>query len=161
MQRQRLKILLVLMSVLWLSAWSRNIAAGAEPSYTIAFASFEPLNMDLFTDDADGRNTQPLVPHADNDYNASFSHDGRRIVFTSHRNASASSRCDRRAQRLGFLPIARSWKRGPDRLLHTRAFASAGARRRSSKPSLPLRPSCRASDTEALVLGLHSCLECT
>jgi TolB protein len=89
MQRERLKILILLMSVLWLRAWSRNIAVGAEPSYTIAFASFGPLNTDLFTADADGRNPQPLVPHADTDYNAAFSHDGRWIVFTSHRNGSA------------------------------------------------------------------------
>ena len=74
------------------------MAAGAEPSYTLAFASFGPLNTDLFTADADGRSPQPLVPHADNDYNASFSHDGRWIVFTSHPNGSADGRSDRRAR---------------------------------------------------------------
>jgi Tol biopolymer transport system component len=66
--------------------------------YTIAFASLGPLNTDLFTADADGRNPQPLVPHADNDYNALFSHDGRWIVFTSHPNGSADGRSDRSAQ---------------------------------------------------------------
>jgi hypothetical protein len=99
MQRQRLKILLVLMSVLWLRARSRNIAAGAEPSYTFTFANFGPPNTDLFTADADGRNPRPLMPHADNDDHASFSHHGRWIVFTSHPNGSTDGRSDRRAQR--------------------------------------------------------------
>lgn len=90
MQRQRLRmIFLALMSVPWLGAWSLTSASGEEPSYTIAFASFGPVNTDLFVADADGRNPRPLVPCADNDYNASFSHDSRWIIFTSHRNGSA------------------------------------------------------------------------
>jgi Tol biopolymer transport system component len=47
------------------------------------------LNTDLFVADADGTNARPLVPHAENDYNASFSADGQWVVFTSHRNGSA------------------------------------------------------------------------
>lgn len=41
-------------------------------NYQIAFASFAPLNMDIFMDifvaDADGRNAKPLLPHPDQDY---------------------------------------------------------------------------------------------
>jgi dipeptidyl aminopeptidase/acylaminoacyl peptidase len=84
-----LVFLLVLVSGSSLGGWSENVSARAEPKYTIAFASFGPRNTDLFVADADGKNPKPLVPHADNDYNASFSPDGRWIVFSSHRNGSA------------------------------------------------------------------------
>ncbi|MEJ7640073.1 MAG: hypothetical protein WKF75_19435, partial [Singulisphaera sp.] len=53
-----------------------------------AFASFGPRNPELFVAAADGKNPKALVPHADNDSNASFSADGRWIVFTSHRGGS-------------------------------------------------------------------------
>jgi TolB protein len=68
---------------------SGNVAAQPEPSYTIAFASFGPRNTDLFVADADGQNPKPLVPHAKNDCNASFSADGSWVVFTSYRNGPA------------------------------------------------------------------------
>ncbi len=58
------------------------------PEYTVAFASFGPLNMDIFVADTDGGNAKPLLPHPNQDYNASFSRDGRWIVFTSTRNGS-------------------------------------------------------------------------
>ena len=57
--------------------------------YGIAFASFAPLNTDIFVAAADGSDPKPLLPHPDLDYNASFSADGRWIVFTSTRNGSA------------------------------------------------------------------------
>jgi Tol biopolymer transport system component len=81
--------IILLTSLLWSGAWNLNIAVEAEPNYTIGFASFGPINTDLFVADSDGRNARPLVPSGDNDYNASFSRDGRWIVFTSHRNGSA------------------------------------------------------------------------
>ncbi|MCI0389437.1 MAG: hypothetical protein MOB07_11840 [Acidobacteria bacterium] len=68
---------------------SRTSSRAAESNYTIAFASFAPLNMDLFVADADGSNPKPLLAHPDQDYNASFSFDGKWIVFTSERNGSA------------------------------------------------------------------------
>lgn len=58
-------------------------------AYAIAFASFAPLNSDVFVADADGTNPKPLLPHAALDYNASFSPDGRWIVLTSTRGGSA------------------------------------------------------------------------
>ena len=67
----------------------RSAAEDAKASYTIAFAHFGPRNTDLFIADADGKNAKPLVPHAENDYNASFSADGEWVVFTSHRKGSA------------------------------------------------------------------------
>jgi Tol biopolymer transport system component len=89
MWTQRSAFLLVLLSCLLLAGECRNAAAQAEKRYTIAFASLGPVNSDVFIADADGKNARPLAPHADNDYNASFSSDGRWVIFTSHRNGSA------------------------------------------------------------------------
>jgi hypothetical protein len=89
MRRMRLELPIVLVLGVWFGIWRANVCAGAEPSYTIAFASFGPRNTDLFVADADGKNAKPLVPHAENDCNASFSADGNWIVFTSYRNGPA------------------------------------------------------------------------
>ncbi len=61
----------------------------ASAQYGIAFASFAPLNTDIFIADADGSNARPFLADPELDYNASFSHDGNWIVFTSYRNSSA------------------------------------------------------------------------
>ena len=61
----------------------------SEPVYQLAFASFGPLNNDIFIADADGTHARPLLSNSANDYNASFSRDGEWIVFTSERNGSA------------------------------------------------------------------------
>jgi Tol biopolymer transport system component len=63
-------------------------AAATQPTYEIAFASLGPLNSELFIADADGNSVKPLLPHAGFDGNASFSYDGRWIVFTSERGGS-------------------------------------------------------------------------
>lgn len=57
--------------------------------YGIAYASFAPLNADVFIADADGGNPKPLSPDPGWDANASFSTDGQWIVFTSNRQGSA------------------------------------------------------------------------
>jgi Tol biopolymer transport system component len=59
------------------------------PSYTIAFKSFAPNNTDIFIADSGGEHARPLVPHPALDYDASWSLDGRWIIFTSHRSGSA------------------------------------------------------------------------
>jgi TolB protein len=58
-------------------------------SYTISFASFAPLNTDIFIADADGSNARPLLPHPDLDYDATFSADGAWIYFSSRRDGSS------------------------------------------------------------------------
>jgi TolB protein len=70
---------------------AQNDPAPSAPGYgyTIAFASFAPLNTDIFVADANGRDPKPLLPHSDLDYNASFSSDGQWVVFTSTRGGSA------------------------------------------------------------------------
>jgi len=68
------------------------VAAGCtapDAAAAIAYASFAPLNTDLFVANADGSGALPLSPHPANDYNGSFSADGCWIVFTSERNGSA------------------------------------------------------------------------
>jgi Tol biopolymer transport system component len=67
----------------------RTCGADPEPVYGLAFASFAPLNTDIFVADADGANPRPLLAHPSLDYNASFSRDGKWIVFTSERRGSA------------------------------------------------------------------------
>lgn len=61
----------------------------SRPDYTVAFASFAPLHTDIFVADANGENAKPLLAHPGLDYDASFSRDGRWIVFTSERQGSA------------------------------------------------------------------------
>jgi TolB protein len=63
--------------------------SSASASYTIAFKSFAPNNTDIFIADGDGSHARPLVPDPALDYDASFSADGRWIVFTSHRSGAA------------------------------------------------------------------------
>ena len=63
--------------------------APREGQYTVAYASFAPLDGEVFVADADGSNAKPLSPHPGWDANASFSTDGRWIVFTSNRQGSA------------------------------------------------------------------------
>ena len=66
---------------------TRLLAEG--PPYTIAYASFAPLNAEIFLANADGSEATPFLPSPAEDWNASFSRDGRWIVFTSTRNGSA------------------------------------------------------------------------
>lgn len=60
-----------------------------QADYQLAFASFAPLNTDIFIADADGSDAKPLLAHPGLDYNASFSNDGKWIMFTSERKGSA------------------------------------------------------------------------
>jgi TolB protein len=70
--------------------WTVTSAAPVrEQPYTIAFASFAPLNAELFVAAPDGTDLKPFLPSPAQDWNASFSHDGQWIVFTSTRNGSA------------------------------------------------------------------------
>ena len=65
------------------------LSMNAQPKYTIAYSGFAPLNTDIFIADADGRNPKPFLASPALDFNASFSRDGKWIVFTSERNGSA------------------------------------------------------------------------
>jgi TolB protein len=67
-------------------AQGRLEAAG--PQYEITFASFAPIDTDIFIADADGSSARPLVATPSFEANASFSSDGRSIVFSSNRAGS-------------------------------------------------------------------------
>jgi Tol biopolymer transport system component len=56
--------------------------------YTIAFASFSPLDTDIFVANADGDGARPLLSAPSVEANASFSADGQWIVFSSNRAGS-------------------------------------------------------------------------
>ena len=55
----------------------------------IVFSRLAPVRIGLFLSDADGRNERPLLPASNLDYDASFSADGKWIIFTSERGGSA------------------------------------------------------------------------
>jgi TolB protein len=79
----------ILLAVALVAPFSRGPASrAAGSSYTLAFASFAPLDTDVFVADGDGGNAVPLLPHPGLDENASFSRDGQWVVFTSDRNGS-------------------------------------------------------------------------
>ena len=61
----------------------------ANEPYTVAYASFGPLNSAIYVADADGSRERVVVDGPVLDMNPSFSADGRSIVFTSRRNGSA------------------------------------------------------------------------
>jgi hypothetical protein len=57
--------------------------------YGIGYASFALLKGEVFVADADGSHARPLSPDPGWDANASFSNDGRWVIFTSNRQGSA------------------------------------------------------------------------
>ena len=90
MRRLRYTPCFLLLAILGSAASGQDETRTApDQRYGIAFASFAPLNTDIFVAASDGSDPKPLLPHPDLDYNASFSADGRWIVFTSMRNGSA------------------------------------------------------------------------
>ncbi len=66
----------------------RDVERQGQPEYAIAFASFAPLDSDIFIADADGGNPRALLSTPGFEANASFSPDGRWIVFSSSRGGS-------------------------------------------------------------------------
>jgi len=80
---------LLLLLLLCSAAGGQNARPKPNERYTVAFASVAPLNTDIFIAAGDGSDARPFLAHPDLDYNASFSPDGRSIVFTSTRNGSA------------------------------------------------------------------------
>jgi TolB protein len=64
-------------------------AQSADDPYTVAYASFGPLNTAIFIADADGSHERMLSSPSVGDSNPSMSRDGQWILFTSRRNGSA------------------------------------------------------------------------
>src|SRR5687768_2248159 len=89
MRRGARRLSLLFLFLLHSPAGGQNTKPAPDERYTVAYASVAPLNTDIFIAAGDGRDARPLLAHPDLDYNASFSPDGRSIVFTSTRNGSA------------------------------------------------------------------------
>src|SRR5262245_8452667 len=68
---------------------ANNTRTPETSEYTIAYATFAPLNTAVFVANADGSSERVLVPGSVMDSNASFSPDGNSVLFTSRRNGSA------------------------------------------------------------------------
>ena len=66
----------------------RDVERQGQREYAIAFASFAPLDSDIFIADADGANPRALLSTPGFEANASFSPDGQWIVFSSSRGGS-------------------------------------------------------------------------
>ncbi|HEX8601156.1 MAG TPA: hypothetical protein VF774_00790, partial [Pseudoduganella sp.] len=64
-------------------------AAPPAGAYGIAFASFAPLDNDVYIARGDGSGARPLLAGHWHDYNASLSADGSWVTFTSERSGSA------------------------------------------------------------------------
>ena len=67
-----------------LRRWRRR-ATCEERAYTVAYASFGPLNSAIYVADADGSHERMVIGGPMLDMNPSFSPDGRSILFTSRR----------------------------------------------------------------------------
>lgn len=83
---------LILTLVLGSSNWSVTALGNTEASavsYKIGYSSFAPLNTDIFIADGLGNEARPLVTGQGLEYNASFTPDGKWIIFTSDRSGSA------------------------------------------------------------------------
>ena len=83
------KQLLIVVRVLALGVVVQTEQFGADAPYTIAYASFAPLNSAVFIADANGSHARVLVEHPALDSNPTFSPDGRWVLFTSRRDGSA------------------------------------------------------------------------
>jgi Tol biopolymer transport system component len=63
--------------------------SAAEGPYTVAYASFGPLNAAIYLANADGSDERMIVGGSVLDMNPSFSPDGGAVLFTSRRHGSA------------------------------------------------------------------------
>jgi Tol biopolymer transport system component len=93
-QRSTVALLALALAALVSSAGRRGTSNAPQAqakvtTHRIAFNRIGPIRTGLFIADADGRNEKSVLPAESLDYNASFSSDGRWIIFTSERAGSA------------------------------------------------------------------------
>jgi TolB protein len=75
--------------VLLLAVAAETHTLGADGPYTLAYASFAPVQSAVFIANADGTHARVLADSPALDANPSFSPGGRWVLFTSRRNGSA------------------------------------------------------------------------
>src|ERR1035438_6716589 len=63
---------------------------GLQEAPTLAFASFAPIETNIYIGDGDGDHARLLFKQPGQDYNPCFSRDGAWIIFTSLRGGSRS-----------------------------------------------------------------------
>lgn len=83
---RRWNLTATLLIIALLAATQLGLAA---ERHHIVFTRNAPARSGLFLADADGKNERPLLPPIGLDYNASFSADGKWVIFTSERDGSA------------------------------------------------------------------------
>jgi TolB protein len=83
-----MRVAVVVAGVLVGGAAAGASRVAAEAPYTIAYASFGPLNTSVFIANADGTAERLLVGSSVLDSNPSFSPDGQWVLFTSRREGS-------------------------------------------------------------------------
>ncbi|HLA73748.1 MAG TPA: hypothetical protein VK624_19755 [Steroidobacteraceae bacterium] len=79
----------MLMAVCSLGGLCGGLASAAEPQYRIAFTSLAPFDIELFIADGDGSNARPFLSDPGFDFDASFSNDGKWVIFGSTRSGQA------------------------------------------------------------------------
>ena len=72
-------------------AFTVTLSMSAGPKQTMLMNRLGPSAMTLYIANGDGSGERPLFPSSRFDYNASFSRDGRWVVFTSERNGSGQA----------------------------------------------------------------------
>src|SRR6202049_1360125 len=72
-------------------AFAAALSLSAGPKQTMLMNRLGPSQMTLYIANTDGSGEHPLFPSSGFDYNASFSPDGKWIVFTSERNGSGQA----------------------------------------------------------------------
>jgi Tol biopolymer transport system component len=72
-------------------AFTAALSLHAGPKQTMLMNRLGPSQMTLYIANADGSGEHPLFPSSGFDYNASFSPDGKWVVFTSERNGSGQA----------------------------------------------------------------------
>ena len=77
--------------VVMLLAYASVASLSGATKHTLLMNRLGPSQMVLYVADADGSNERALFPASGFDYNASFSPDGRWIVFTSERGGSGQA----------------------------------------------------------------------
>ena len=87
--KTKMKMKVVASSVVLIFAAALSLAAG--PKQTMLMNRLGPSQMTLYIANADGSGERPLFASSGFDYNASFSPDGKWIVFTSERNGSGQA----------------------------------------------------------------------
>jgi len=80
---------LAVIAILLVPLPAASAVAVVDAPYTVAYASFGPINTAIYIANTDGGLERVLIEGSNLDMNPSFSPDGRWVLFTSRRDGSA------------------------------------------------------------------------